>query len=76
MTHTPDERARLERLIARDGPEQARAWAQRTEAIYRSAVLDPTHFAHSGEYRRRYILAYLELKRFAREGAAQQPRSV
>jgi len=59
------ERERIDRLIARDGPEQARQWARRTEALYRTAVLDPTHFSHSGEYRRRFIEAYVALKRFA-----------
>jgi hypothetical protein len=62
------ERSRIERIIERDGPEQARAWARRTEALYRSAVLDRNHFAHTHEYRRRFIEAYLQLKRYALKG--------
>jgi hypothetical protein len=62
-----DERARIERVLAREGPERAREWAQRTEVIYRRAVLDHEHFAHTPEYRRRFIESYLELKRFALE---------
>lgn len=59
------ERSRIERMIARDGLEGAREWARRTAAQYRAAVLDPHHFAHTGEHRRHFIESYLELKRFA-----------
>jgi hypothetical protein len=69
-----DERARIERLIQRDGEAQARVWAHRTEALYRSAVLDHNHFAHTPEYRRRFIQSYLQLKRFALRGALNGPR--
>jgi plasmid stabilization system protein ParE len=62
------ERARIEVVLAREGPEQARQWARRTAAQYRAAVLNPQHFAHSGERRRQFIEAYLELKRFAERG--------
>ncbi len=62
------ERARIAWLVERDGVEQTRAWARRTEALYRAAVLDPSHFAHAGEYRRRFIESYLELKCYAARG--------
>lgn len=55
-------------VIARDGREQARQWARRTAAQYRTAVLDAEHFAHTGARRRQFIEAYLELKRFAEHG--------
>lgn len=62
------ERSRIERVIARDGLPAARQWATRIAHVYRRAVLDPHHFAHSGEQRRNFIQSYLELKRFARSG--------
>jgi hypothetical protein len=62
------ERSRIERLIARDGREQAKQWARRTAGQYRAAVLHPEHFAHTAERRRQFIEAYLELKRFAERG--------
>jgi hypothetical protein len=68
MNASASERARIERLVERDGAQQARAWARRTEALYRTAVLDHSHFAHSGEYRRRFIESYLELKCYAARG--------
>ena len=60
------ERDRIARVSARDGVEQARAWARRTLALYRTAVLDHDHYAHTPAYRRRFIASYLQLKRFAR----------
>lgn len=68
MSGCASERARIAWLVERDGVEQARAWARRTEALYRTAVLDRSHFAHSGNYRRRFIESYLELKGFAARG--------
>lgn len=65
------EQDRLSRLIRRDGEEEARQWAQRTAAIYRGSVLNRDHFAHAGEYRRKFIESYLAFKRFAARGAAQ-----
>lgn len=72
MSESLAERERIDRIVQRDGAEQARAWARRTEALYRTAVLDPRHFAHTPEYRRRFIEAYLELKRFALQGSPRQ----
>ena len=68
MAGCANERARIAWLIERDGVEQARTWARRTESLYRTAVLDRSHFAHSGDYRRRFIESYLELKGFAARG--------
>lgn len=65
-----DEGERIERVLAREGPEGARAWARRTEALYRNAVLNPNHYAHTSEYRRRFIESYLQFKRFALCGTA------
>ncbi|HEY8538831.1 MAG TPA: hypothetical protein VIL28_08180 [Steroidobacteraceae bacterium] len=62
------ERSRIERIIARDGREEAREWARRTAAQYRAAVLNPEHFAHQPDRKRLFIEAYLELKRFAERG--------
>lgn len=62
------ERGRLGILVRRDGVDEARRWARRTAAIYRSAVLNPQHFAHTGEYRRQFIESYRELKHFAQHG--------
>ncbi len=67
------ERERIERVSARDGVEQARAWARRTLALYRTAVLDHEHYAHTAAYRRRFIESYLELKRFVRGVPAPTP---
>jgi len=60
-----DERPRIAGVVAREGHESAKQWARRTAALYRAAVLDPEHFAHTGARRRQFIEAYLELKRFA-----------
>jgi hypothetical protein len=68
MNGCASERARIAWLVERDGAEQTRVWARRTEALYRSAVLDRSHFAHSGDYRRRFIESYLELKCYAARG--------
>lgn len=69
MSHKEtNERARIESVIAKEGLEGAVRWARRTAGIYRSAVLDRSHFAHAGACRRQFIKAYLELKRFAGRG--------
>lgn len=64
-----NERARIERVIAKEGVDGAILWARRTAGIYRAAVLDRGHFAHAGACRRQFIKAYLELKRFAARGS-------
>jgi hypothetical protein len=58
------ERQRLALLVERDGVDAAAAWARRTLRIYRRAVLSPGHFARLPEYRRRFVEAYCELKRW------------
>ena len=65
------EKVRLTFLVDRDGEEGVRAWALKTARIYRAALLDDgkdggkKHFATSREYRRKFIDAYLHLKRFS-----------
>jgi len=59
---------RIARVIAKDGIPAAQAWARRTAAIYRAAVLEREPFAHGGACRRQFIESYLELKRFAADG--------
>lgn len=58
------ERERLAFLVQRDGAEAAAEWARRTMRIYRRALLAPRHFAGAPEYRRRFIEAYCEFKRW------------
>jgi hypothetical protein len=58
------EQARLAFLVQRDGALAAAEWARRTMRIYRRAVLAPGHFARAPEYRRRFIEAYCEFKRW------------
>ncbi|MCS6506996.1 hypothetical protein NX907_15405 [Burkholderia thailandensis] len=63
------ERARIEFLIERDGLPQASERVHRTLRIYHRAVLTKGHYAHAHPYRRRFIVAYLEFKRWLRTGA-------
>src|SRR5438874_2610624 len=58
-----EEARRIEFVVQRDGREKAKRWAQRVEHVYRVSVLNPEHFAHSGERRRQFIESYLALKR-------------
>jgi hypothetical protein len=67
------EQARIEFLIERDGLPQATEWVRRTMHIYRRAVLAKGHFAHSQQYRHRFIVAYLEFKKWLRRGSATGP---
>ncbi len=55
---------RIELMLRRDGLRTCAAWVTRTMRIYRRAVLDPEHFAHSEPYRRRFIASYCEFKRW------------
>jgi hypothetical protein len=61
---TSGERERLAFLVERDGAEAAAEWVRRTMRIYRRALLAPGHFARAPEYRRRFIEAYCEFKRW------------
>jgi hypothetical protein len=58
------ERQRLAFLVQRDGAEAAAEWARRTMRIYRRALLAHGHFARAPEYRRRFVEAYCEFKRW------------
>jgi hypothetical protein len=49
--------------------QQTTEWVRRTMRVYRQAVLAKGHFAHSHPYRRRFIVAYLEFKRWLRTGS-------
>lgn len=61
------EAGRIGLLVARDGEEAARAWVRRTLAIYRRAVLDPGHFASTGDYRRKFLVSCAAFRRWLRE---------
>ncbi|WP_175891161.1 hypothetical protein [Burkholderia cepacia] len=63
------EQRRIEFLIERDGLPQATDWVRRTMHIYRGAVLTRGHFARTHPYRHRFIIAYLEFKRWLRTGS-------
>jgi hypothetical protein len=67
------EKARIEFLIERDGLAQTNEWVRRTMDIYRRAVLTRGHFGHSYPYRHRFIMAYLEFKRWLRTGSTARP---
>lgn len=58
------EAQRIGFLLERDGLDAARTWVRRTLAIYRSAVLDPRHFASAPDYRRRYLLSCADFRRW------------
>lgn len=58
------EEARILLLLRRDGLEPTIAWVRRTLRIYRAAVLDKNHFAHSDVFRRRFIESYCDFKRW------------
>ena len=60
------EAGRIGLLLARDGDAATREWVQRTLAIYRRAVLDPGHFASTGDYRARFLASCLDFRRWLR----------
>jgi len=62
------ERLRLETLIARDGLEQAKQWANKTAALYLSSFSEPSHFASQPDWRPLFEKSIQELKRFAETG--------
>jgi hypothetical protein len=65
-----EEAGRIRFLLARDGDAETVRWVRRTLRIYRAAVLDPHHHASSDVFRRGYIEAYCEFKRWlSRRGA-------
>ena len=67
------EQRRIEFLIERDGLQQATEWVRRTMQIYRRAVLAKGHFAHAYPYRHRFVVSYLEFKRWLRAGSTSGP---
>ena len=62
-----EEHGRIEFLVQRDGVKAAVVWVDRTMRIYRRAVRDKRHFASTNEYRRKFIKAYCEFKRWLRQ---------
>lgn len=68
-----DEHGRIEFLIQRDGLPQTAEWVRRTMSIYRRAVLAKGHFAHSQPYRTRFIIAYLEFKKWLQSTSPSEP---
>ena len=56
------EASRIELLLRRDGLAATSIWVRRTLAIYRRAVLDRRHFAHTAEYRLRFVASCLEFR--------------
>ena len=58
------EASRIEFLLQRDGPAATRIWVQRTLATYRRSVLDRRHFAHTAEYRLKFVASFLEFRRW------------
>ncbi len=58
------EASRIRFLLARDGAVATRNWVRRTLAIYRSAVINRQHFAHSGSYRKEFLLSILVFRRW------------
>jgi hypothetical protein len=58
------EKSRVEFLLQRDGAAVTVVWVRRTLAIYRRAVLDRRHFAHTSQYRLEFIVSCLEFRRW------------
>lgn len=58
------EAGRIRFLLERDGPEATRSWVERTLAIYRAALRDPTSYAADAVYRPRFEKAVREFERW------------
>lgn len=58
------ETSRIEFLLQRDGAAATLIWVRRTLAIYRRSALDRRHFAHTAEYRRKFVASYLGFRRW------------
>ena len=58
------EASRIEFLLQRDGEAATLICVRRTLAIYRRTVLDRRHFAHTAEYRLKFVASYLEFRRW------------
>lgn len=62
------ERLRLETLVARDGLEEAKQWADKTVGLYRSSFCTPTHYASQFDWKLRFEESVQELTYFAATG--------
>jgi hypothetical protein len=51
VEHAASEAQRIDFLVRRDGPEEARAWVERTLNLYRAAITSHTSHASTNEYR-------------------------
>lgn len=69
------EASRIEFLLQRDGPVATRIWVRRTLAIYRRSALDRRHFAHTAEYRRKFVVSYLDFRRWLASNSGYGGRS-
>ncbi len=58
------EQHRIDFLVARDGADATRAWVERTLRIYRRAVLNTSNFASTPSYRREFIQACCDFRRW------------
>lgn len=62
------ERLRLETLLARDGPDEAKRWASWAATLYRSSILDSNHYASQPDFRLLFEQSSRELESFAENG--------
>ncbi len=69
------EASRIAFLLQRDGPAATRIWVRRTLVVYRQAVLNPRHFAHSPDYRAKFVTSYVGFRRWltAHDGYGRRP---
>lgn len=58
------EENRIRFLLQRDGLAATMVWVGRTLRIYRAAVLDKDHYAAGNGFRRSFIEAYCDFKRW------------
>lgn len=58
------EAARIELLLERDGAAATRMWIHRTLVIYRRSVLDRRHFAHTADYRLKFVVSCLVFRQW------------
>ena len=62
------ERLRLETLIARDGLEQSKLWANKTVGLYHSSFCEPSHYASQSDWKPLFEESIQELKHFSGTG--------
>jgi len=68
------EASRIEFLLQRDGPAATLIWVRRTLAIYRRSVLDSRHFAHTAEYRLKFVASCMEFRRWLAANGGYESR--